>query len=153
MGKKLLILVVVILLVAGGYLLYHRQYAKSHKILPVLTPSPTESTTPAAVTSQAVISAHVVTYTDSGFSPKSLTIKKGETVTWINQSSESLWVASNPHPTHSGYPTKGGCISSTFDSCKPITKGESWSFTFDIVGTWGYHNHLNPSSRGTIIVQ
>jgi len=96
---------------------------------------------------------NVVTYTDSGFSPSTLTIKKGDTVIFKNTASDAMRVASNPHPVHNGYPTTGGCVSSTFDSCTNIAPGQSWSFKFDIVGTWGYHNHLNPNEGGTIVVQ
>jgi len=114
---------------------------------PAPTPEPTTSTS-TTQTQQAV-----VTYTDSGFSPKTLTIKKGETVLFKNTASDDMRVASNPHPIHNGYPTTGGCVSSTFDSCNTIAPGQSWSFTFDIVGRWGYHNHLNPTEGGTIVVQ
>lgn len=94
-----------------------------------------------------------VAYTDSGFSPKTITIKSGDTVVFTDQASDAFRVASNPHPLHNGYPTTGGCVSSTFDSCVDINPGQSWSFVFDIVGSWGYHNHLNPSEGGTIVVQ
>lgn len=94
-----------------------------------------------------------VTYTDQGFSPTSVSIQKGDTVKFINQSSEPLRVGSDPHPIHNGYPTTGGCTNSTFDSCKGIQPGDSWSFTFDLVGTWGYHNHLDAREKGTVIVK
>lgn len=94
-----------------------------------------------------------MTYTDSGFSPSTLTIKKGDTATFTNTASDAMHVASNPHPVHNVYPTNGGCVGSTFDSCGNISPGRSWSFKFDIVGMWGYHNHLNPSEGGTIVVQ
>ncbi len=95
---------------------------------------------------------NVVTYTDNGFSPKTLTIKKGDTVVFENKASDDARVASNPHPIHNGYPTTGGCVGSTFDSCANIAPNQAWSFKFDIVGSWGYHNHLNPSEGGTIVV-
>src|SRR5437868_6984243 len=44
-----------------------------------------------------------VTLTDSGFSPSDLTVKAGDTVTWKNQSSSAMWVASAMHPTHTTY--------------------------------------------------
>ncbi len=97
--------------------------------------------------------AHLVTYSDSGFSPSVVTIKKGEAVTFMNASGSEMWPASAIHPTHSAYPTTGGCLGSTFDACRGIEKGMSWSFVFDATGTWGYHNHLNPKATGKIIVQ
>lgn len=112
-------------------------------------------TQPATVAQQPPPSpaANTVTYTDSGFSPAVLTVKVGTTVIFANNASDAMRVASNPHPIHNGYPTKGGCVGSTFDSCANIAPGTSWSFTFDIAGTWKYHNHLNPGEGGTIVVQ
>lgn len=115
-------------------------------------PSPTqELTTDEAKKFQA---GNVIVYSDSGFSPKILTVKVGTTVIFSNQSSNPFWPASDPHPIHNGYPTQGGCIGSTFDACKGIVSGDSWwSFRFDKVGSWGYHDHLNPGQKGTVVVQ
>lgn len=104
-------------------------------------------------TATTAVSGTIVTYTDSGFSPGILSVKKGDTVTFKNNASDDMWVASNPHPLHNGYPTTGGCVSSTFDACHNIAPGSSFSFKFDIAGTWGYHNHLNSSEGGTVVVQ
>ncbi|MDD3531534.1 MAG: hypothetical protein PHV99_03040 [Candidatus Pacebacteria bacterium] len=104
-------------------------------------------------TSALPVAGQVVTYTASGFSPDTLTITKGSVVTFKNESGNDLRVASNPHPIHDTYPTRGGCISSTFDSCDTIAPGASWSFQFNILGTWGYHNHVNPTDTGVIVVQ
>lgn len=95
----------------------------------------------------------VVTYTDGGYSPAVLKVKVGDTVVFKNASSETMRVASANHPTHKVYPTTGGCVGSTFDACKGIPPQESWSFRFDLGGSWGYHNHLHPSFAGTVIVE
>ncbi len=96
---------------------------------------------------------NVIIHTDSGFVPASFTVTAGTSVTFQNSGSGAMRVASDPHPAHTDYPTTGGCVASTFDSCSNIAPGMSWTFTFDKVGTWGYHNHLNPSEKGTIVVQ
>lgn len=96
---------------------------------------------------------NTVTYTDSGYSPATLTIEAGETVTFQNDSASAMWTASAVHPTHGEYPTDGGCLGSTFDSCEGTQPGESWSFQFDETGEWGYHNHLAPSDTGKIVVE
>lgn len=88
---------------------------------------------------------NVVKITDNGFEPKTLTIKSGETVKFVNDSSDDAWPASNYHPTHRLYPG--------FDAKKPLLHGDSYSFTFKKVGTWTYHNHLEPTTQGTIIVK
>ncbi len=99
---------------------------------------------------------HTVEITDSGYSPKELTIKAGDTVTFVNDGGSS-WPATDAHPTHTLYPgsdiAKCGSGAAMFDSCGEIAKGGSWSFKFDEVGEWGYHDHLRPSLRGTITVQ
>lgn len=91
--------------------------------------------------------------TSSVFSPETLTINLGDSVTFVNKDNLKHWPASNPHPIHTGYPEEGGCIASKFDACKGLAKDESFLFTFNEKGTWGYHDHLNPSLHGTIIVK
>ncbi len=105
-------------------------------------------------TSQSSVNKdNTVKITLSGFNPSTLSINSGETVTWINKGSSQAWPASAIHPSHEVYPETGGCIGSKFDACKGLKQGESYSFTFNQKGTWRYHDHLNPSSIGTIIVQ
>ena len=105
-----------------------------------------------------VVGTFTVTRTDDGFSPTPLTIKKGSTVTFVNNSSEPSWPASAMHPTHTVYPGSDiqKCGSdeqgSIFDACKGLENGESFSFTFNEAGEWGYHDHLNSKKFGKIIV-
>lgn len=87
---------------------------------------------------------YTITMTDSGYAPASLEIKKGDTVTFVNNGTKANWPASAPHPTHTDYPE--------FDPKKGIAVGESWSFTFDRAGTWRFHDHLNPTRFGSITV-
>lgn len=94
-----------------------------------------------------------IIYTDTGYSPSTLTIKKGETIIFKNISSKSMWPASAFHPSHNEYPTTGGCLGSTFDACKGVQPAASWSFKFDISGTWKYHDHLSPKKFGVIVVE
>lgn len=82
---------------------------------------------------------------EEGFHPQKLTIKAGETVTFLNADKEGRWPASNIHPTHAIYPA--------FDPKKIIDAGAAWSFTFDRPGEWRYHDHLFPDSTGVIIVE
>ncbi len=79
------------------------------------------------------------------FIPSELKIKKGDTVVWTNRDSSPAWPASAIHPTHQVYPG--------FDALKGLNTGESYSFIFDKIGSWKYHNHLSPSVTGAIIVE
>ena len=147
-NSKILITAVVVLAVIG---LGANFIAKAPRQKPAggLDVKNSEQTIP----NQAAVSENLVIYTDSGYSPKSLTIKKGETVVFKNESSRGMWTASAMHPTHNGYPTTGGCLGSTFDECEAIQPGGSWSFKFDFAGSWGYHNHVSASHFGKIIVE
>lgn len=81
---------------------------------------------------------------DGRFFPSELKIKKGDTVVWTNRDSRSAWPASAIHPTHQAYPG--------FDALRGLNTGETYSFTFDKVGSWKYHDHLNPSVTGAVVV-
>jgi len=86
-----------------------------------------------------------VTYGVSGFSPKTITIKKGDTVLFENKTEKAASIASDVHPTHTIYPE--------FDQYKTDQRGKSeFRFTFEKAGTWGYHDHLNANMTGTVIV-
>ena len=86
----------------------------------------------------------VVTYTDTGFAPSPLMVSVGQTVTFVNESTGGMWVASAVHPTHSVLPG--------FDQKKSVAKGASYEYMFLKVGTWKYHNHVKPSDTATVVV-
>lgn len=109
----------------------------------------------ASSTKEAEEEKNIVIYTDAGFDPKEMTIVAGETVTFVNKSTRPFWVASNIHPTHTLYPesSDSDCLGSTFDACGSMAPGSAWSFTFTKVGTWGYHDHTNPTRTGSVTVR
>ncbi|MEK7631492.1 MAG: cupredoxin domain-containing protein [Patescibacteria group bacterium] len=102
------------------------------------------NTNAAANTNAPAATGSAVTVTASGFSPSTLTVKAGTNVTWTNNSGDTIRIASDPHPTHTDLP---GLDSAT------LNNGDKYSFTFTQVGSWGYHDHFSPTTRGTIIVQ
>lgn len=87
-----------------------------------------------------------VSYDGSKFTPHTVNIKKGETVTFINNSTGAMSVATDPHPTHTIYPE--------FDQYKTAMRGQKeFTFTFDKVGSWKFHNHLNANATGIVTVK
>lgn len=108
---------------------------------------------PAPTTVPADMPPFVITYDGKSYTPASAEIKKGSSVLFLNRGTGTMWPASAMHPTHAVYPTKGGCVGSTFDACQALPQGTSWVFTFDEAGSWKYHDHLNPSAYGTIVVK
>ncbi len=104
-------------------------------------PSPEDTST---ASSGAIIAKVTVNYTDSGYTPNTITLKKGVTVRFVNQSTSTMWVASDVHPTHQLLPG--------FDELASVTNGGAYEYTFVKVGTWTYHNHMNPTDKGTVVV-
>ena len=94
------------------------------------------------IENEGEVEKNTVTYTDSGFAPDSFVVTAGTTVTFIDQSDNTMWVGSDPHPVHTDY--------SAFDQLKT---GESYSFTFTETGTYNYHNHMFPTHTGVVIVE
>ncbi len=103
----------------------------------------------------ASLSANTIHYTDAGFSPSTIIVKEGTVLTFINQSDRDMWVASDEHPSHTGYSGTSRSehcatgANTSFDQC---TKGNIYSFTFTKAGTWDYHDHVNAQFRGTVVV-
>lgn len=85
-----------------------------------------------------------VTIEQNRFFPTSLTVKQGDTVTFTNNDTNPHQLASDPHPAHTGYtPLNAGIIAT----------GRSVTVRFTKKGSFGYHDHLNPSITGKIVVE
>lgn len=155
------VLVVLILLVAGIIAWKYGAFGNGGSVANTYS-SPDQSSqtsTPAGSgAAQTTGNTLTVNYTASGFSPGAITVHKGDTVTWVNQSSGDMWVASAVHPTHtlySGTSMSQHCpdtAGTAFDACAGVPPGQSWSFTFTKVGSWGYHDHLRAFNGGTVTV-
>lgn len=87
-----------------------------------------------------------VNITTSGFDPAVITIKKGQNVVWTSQDKDphSLSISSqNPPKELEG-----------FGSDEPLANGESYSYTFDVVGTFTYQDPQSPEKfQGTVVVK
>ena len=113
----------------------------------------TEKLTVSGVTSTS--SPAVVVYGEKGFSPSTITIKEGETVTFVNQSGKKMWVGSADHPTHtkySGTALKEHCPDNSLNSFDQCGSGDIYTFIFKKIGTWGYHNHIAGMDKGEVVV-
>lgn len=91
-----------------------------------------------------VVATASVQYTEGGFAPNTMTVKKGTTVVFTNRSQGGMWVASAVHPTHQLLPG--------LDQKQSVAAGGTYKYTFTLVGTWKYHNHVAPEDTGTVVV-
>jgi amicyanin len=101
------------------------------------TPSPASNSAVTAPSSTTNQTANAVTIQNFAFSPASLTIKKGESVTWTNEDSVPHQIVSD---------------SGAFQG-NTINKGQTYSFTFNTAGQFPYHCSIHPSMKGIVIVQ
>ena len=118
-------------LVAGGVYFVARKKTDAPT-----TPNTTQQTTKN--------SSATITYSDTGFSPSTLTVKSGDSVTVTNISSSELQMESDPHPAH----TDNGDL-----NAGEIQSSQSKTFTVTKTGTFGYHNHLKPDAQGSITIK
>ncbi len=111
---------------------------------PVQTPAPTPTPTEPPIHGTPIVAkptpeapqTNAITIKDYAFSPATLTIKKGTTITWTNQD-----IAKHTVTGDSGGP------SSEF-----FGKGKSYSYTFTKAGSYPYHCEPHPYMTATIVV-
>ena len=161
-------IVVIVIAAVGAFLLFQNmQKASISEKTPTeitqenTTPTPvdtaTASTSGTSTTAGSLPAPITITFSDKGFSLASVTVAKGTTVTFVNESKSKMNVASGSHPGHEGYDgTSRSAHCATgysgevpFDQCTP---GTSYSFTFTKAGSWPYHNHFNAGQYGTVVV-
>ncbi len=81
---------------------------------------------------------------ENGFVPSELALEIGDSITFTTTRNKNFWPASDPHPVHNYLPG--------FDPGRAIEPQSSFTETFTSLGTWRYHDHLDPSIRGTVNV-
>ena len=134
--KGLLVAGILILIVVGAGVYFYGNLAKKDS-------SNSQSSLQQTQT-PAESGAQIITLTPEGFSPSTLTIKVGTRVRWVNKSGQLGDVDSDPDPTNTSYPPM---------NFGTFSDGSSVELIIDKAGTYHYHNHLNPSQRGTVVVQ
>jgi len=154
MAKNTIVGIVVaglIVIIAVLWYLSFRGGRSSVYNMPTPTPFnvfPTEEQKPTAtkgaeLPTTSISGQATVEVSSTGFSPASVTISVGGKVEWKNIDSDNHQIASDPHPVHTDYPPLNLGL---------IKPGEVKSLIFDKAGTYKYHDHLNPSFRGTVYV-
>lgn len=145
MSSKILIGIVVITVVLGAILLGSNKKGSetatqtTEQILTVTQP-PSETEIRGEKQTREV----AVVLRDSGFTPVTINIKVGTKVIFANKSGGVATVNSAIHPTHFVYPPL---------NLGEFADAETLELVFDKQGTYKYHDHLNPSRTGTVVVE
>jgi len=157
------ILIILLLLLLGAvYALQERAETRSSPPLASVSSEHTTGTnidrtegsegTTTVITREVV---HIVNFTEDGFEPKQVAVQLGEKVKFVNTTDDLMWVASLPHDTHAhyggaGFPEHCHAGGPVFDQCAP---SDTYIFTFEQKGEWGFHNHLAAEHVGTVVVK
>lgn len=141
-GKGLLTgVVVVVVIIVAALLLTHNKKDNNNTANMNMSHSSTATTqTSSNNPEDNAVATNSVTIADFNFSPSTIKVKAGDTVTWTNQDTTSHTVTADVK-------------SSDAPDGPQIAKGETYSFTFKKAGTYTYHCSIHPSMRGTVIVE
>lgn len=131
-GKTLLIVAVVIALAAAGW------YFLAYKQPGTTTPGTNTNSQSTTNSSTTPTSTNAVSIQSMAFSPSSITVKKGTTVTWNNNDSVPHTVTESDGQTGPGSQT--------------LNPGQTYSFTFNGTGTFPYHCTIHSFMTGTVTV-
>lgn len=143
MNKAVITVLAALVIGAGAFMITRDKDEPVETNSAQQTANPTSQTTEQSDAEEESPAA-VITYTNDGFSPQTLTVSSGDTVTVKNESSRTIQFDSDPHPAHT---------ENTELNVDTIRPGQSKSFTANRTGTFGYHDHLDDSETGTIIVE
>jgi len=99
------------------------------------SPGASPTTSPPPQTSPGSPGTYNVAISSFSFSPKEIAINSGDTVVWTNNDSAIHTV------TGSGW------------GSSDLKQGETYSRTFDTVGTYEYYCNLHPSMTGSVVVK
>ncbi len=135
MNKKVMsvVIVVVVLGLVGGVWAASRHKNNNTNTMDMSSNSQSNSSSSSTATA-----TNKVTIDNFAFSPATITIKKGTTVTWTNKDSAMHTVTESDNSTG---PDSGD-----------LATGKSYSFTYSQTGTFTYHCSIHPSMVGTVKV-
>ncbi|MBV1703824.1 MAG: cupredoxin family copper-binding protein [Hyphomicrobiales bacterium] len=89
-----------------------------------------------ALAATASAASHKVTIQGFAFSPASISVAAGDSVTWTNQDGA-------PHLVDGGAAFRSAALA----------KGQSFTFTFAKAGSFAYRCGIHPSMSGTVVVK
>lgn len=138
---KVIIAVVLVAVLAGGAIWIGNSRKDSGKSSET-SQNPNSSSNTSSSDNEQV--AATITFNGSDFTLSKDTIKSGDKVKVVNNSQTDLEFDSDPHPVHTDNKEL---------NIDMVAPGESKTFTITKTGTWGFHNHLNASQRGSITVE
>lgn len=131
--KRSYVIALAVLLVAAGVIVLLLSRKNDGQNMANMSTSSQASTS----TNQKPVSTEKVSIANFAFSPATITVKAGTTVTWTNNDTVTHTVTAD---SGSG-PDSGN-----------LAPGKIYTFTFKTAGTYKYHCAIHASMTGTVIV-
>jgi len=141
MNNKLIIgIVVVVVLVIGAALVMNKNNSSTMQMQQTNTTSNTQSQSSSQTNpsnAQKTAGKNAVTIQNFAYSPATITVKAGDSITWTNQDSVGHSATADDNSFDTGV----------------LPQGQSKSITFSKAGTYTYHCSVHPTMKGTVVVQ
>jgi plastocyanin len=102
-----------------------------------------KTATPSAAT-MTKSGAYIVSYTTSGFNPVAITLKRGKSVHFVNNSNKAMRISAVDQNSQ---------VFHELSQEQSVGRGGTYDFTFLTAGNWYYMNRNNSADRGTIVVE
>ena len=106
------------------------------------TPITRSGTTAAPVMTKS--GAYLVSYTNTGFVPATITIKRGKSVHFVNNSNKAMSLTAVD---------QGSQVYRELNQEQSVGRGGFYDFTFLTAGSWTYTNRNSRTDRGVIVVE
>src|SRR5438105_14727565 len=138
MKQGTIALVVIVILAIGGWAIFGKNDNNTKPSTANTNHTSNTSQTNNSAKTQTPASTNSVTIQNFAFSPASITVKKGTTVTWTNKDGTQHDVVENDGQDG--------------PKSKLLAQGESYSFTFNTVGSFKYICSIHPHMTGGVTV-
>ena len=140
MNSKVIIgIIIVLVILGGGYYAWHKhsEMQQSTAMQNMTMPTQSQSQKSSAGSTAQPKTADAVTIKNFAFSPVTITVKAGQSVTWTNEDSIGHSATADDNSWDTGV----------------LSQGQSKAITFAKAGTYTYHCSVHPNMKATVIVQ
>lgn len=86
---------------------------------------------------------YVIQYTNNGFVPRSIQIPQGKSIRFINMSTHGMRIFSDNMTDPK---------LAELNQSKTVGNGGTYTFSFVYSGVWAFHNEVQPSDSGNVVV-
>jgi plastocyanin len=122
-------IIIIVVIIGGAFVLMHKENSMDQMN--------TAQSQKSSVIATKTISKNAVTIQNFAFSPATITIKKGQSITWTNEDSAGHSATADDNSWDTGV----------------LSQGQSKAITFAKVGTYAYHCSIHPNMKAIVIVQ